>query len=196
MTNAFGDTPRGRILAAAATLFRNNGFERTTVRDLATAVGIQSGSIFHHFRTKEEILREVMIEAIRFNTDRMVTALAQASSPQDRVLALIQSELQSINGETGEAMAVLFYEWRSLSDASQREILVLRERYERLWLECLKEAQDAGLINSGVDTFILRRFLTGAFSWSNFWFDPDGPLDIEGLALQGLRMVTQTMNPS
>lgn len=51
------DSARGKLLQTAAHLFRNKGFERTTVRDLASAVGIQSGSIFHHFKSKDEIDR-------------------------------------------------------------------------------------------------------------------------------------------
>ena len=54
------DSPRGRLLSAAAQLFREKGFDRTTVRDIAAAVGIQSGSIFHHFKSKEDILYSVM----------------------------------------------------------------------------------------------------------------------------------------
>ncbi|NPU90741.1 MAG: TetR/AcrR family transcriptional regulator [Gammaproteobacteria bacterium] len=188
LANGMDDSPRGRLLAAAAHLFRTKGFERTTVRDLAQAVGIQSGSIFHHFKSKEEILRCVMEEVIHFNTDRMKAALMQAQSPRDKLLALIRSELVSINGETGEAMAVLIYEWRSLSEESQRFILTLREHYEQLWLTVLNEAKAAGLIPSHVDTFVLRRFLTGALSWSNYWYKPNGPLTIDQLAEQALSL--------
>lgn len=188
LANGMDDSPRGRLLAAAAHLFRTKGFERTTVRDLAQAVGIQSGSIFHHFKSKEEILRCVMEEVIHFNTDRMKAALMQAQSPRDKLLALIRSELVSINGETGEAMAVLIYEWRSLSEESQRFILTLREHYEQLWLTVLNEAKAAGLIPSHVDTFVLRRFLTGALSWSNYWYKPNGPLTIDQLAEQTLSL--------
>lgn len=188
LANGMDDSPRGRLLAAAAHLFRTKGFERTTVRDLAQAVGIQSGSIFHHFKSKEEILRCVMEEVIHFNTDRMKAALMQAHSPREKLLALIRSELVSINGETGEAMAVLIYEWRSLAEESQRFILTLREHYEQLWLTVLNEAKAAGLIPAHVDTFILRRFLTGALSWSNYWYKPDGPLTIDQLAEQALAL--------
>lgn len=188
LANGMDDSPRGRLLAAAAHLFRTKGFERTTVRDLAQAVGIQSGSIFHHFKSKEEILRCVMEEVIHFNTDRMKSALLQAQNPREKLLALIRAELISINGETGEAMAVLIYEWRSLNEESQRFILTLREHYEQLWLTVLNEAKVAGLIPAHVDTFILRRFLTGALSWSNYWYNPDGPLKIDQLAEQALAL--------
>ena len=50
--NGIDDSPRGRLLSAAAHLFRDKGFDRTTVRDIAASVGIQSGSIFHHFKSK------------------------------------------------------------------------------------------------------------------------------------------------
>ena len=188
LANGMDDSPRGRLLAAAAHLFRTKGFERTTVRDLAQAVGIQSGSIFHHFKSKEEILCCVMEEVIQFNTDRMKSALLQARSPRDKLLALIGAELTSINGETGEAMAVLIFEWRSLNEDSQRFILTLREHYEHLWLTVLNEAKAGGLIPAHVDTFILRRFLAGALSWSNFWYNPAGSLKIDQLAEQALAL--------
>src|SRR5690606_13334419 len=110
------DSARGKLLQMAAHLFRSKGFERTTVRDLASAVGIQSGSIFHHFKSKDEILRSVMEETVRYNTALMQAALSEATTVREQVLALIRCELQSIMGGTGEAMAVLVYEWRSLSD--------------------------------------------------------------------------------
>ena len=174
------ESPRGRLLRQAAHLFRDKGYERTTVRDLAAAVGIQSGSIFHHFRTKEEILKAVMTEAILVNTGRMRSRLASAGSTRDAVRVLVQCELESINGETGEAMAVLVYEWRSLSEASQTEILKLREVYEGIWLETLTRARDEGLVEA--EPFILRRFLTGALSWTITWFRPEGDMTIEDLA--------------
>ncbi len=92
------DSARGKLLQVAAHLFRNKGYERTTVRDLAGAVGIQSGSIFHHFKSKDEILRAVMEETIRYNTALMHAALADAGNVRERVLALIRCELQSIMG--------------------------------------------------------------------------------------------------
>src|SRR5690606_22713624 len=181
------DSARGKLLQTAAHLFRSKGYERTTVRDLASAVGIQSGSIFHHFKSKDEILRSVMEETILYNTALMRAALADAQSLRERVLALIRCELQSIMGGTGEAMAVLVFEWRSLSAEGQRYILELRDVYEQLWLEVLGEAKAAGYFKA--DPFILRRFLTGALSWTTTWFRPDGPMSLDQLAEEALSLV-------
>jgi|SRR5690554_64047 len=178
---------RGRLLAKAAHLFKEKGYERTTVRDIAREVGIQSGSIFHHFRSKEDILYAVMEETILFNTQRMQAAVAAAKTPKEKVLALIRCELESVLGVTGEAMAVLVYEWRSLSEENQRSILKLRDVYENIWLEALNEAKAEGLVPA--DTFIARRFLTGALSWTVTWYRPDGNLSLDDLAREALQLV-------
>ncbi|KAF0865555.1 TetR/AcrR family transcriptional regulator [Pseudomonas sp. LD120] len=181
------DSARGKLLQTAAHLFRNKGYERTTVRDLASAVGIQSGSIFHHFKSKDDILRAVMQETIHYNTALMRAELAEAGSVRERVLALIRCELQSIMGGSGEAMAVLVYEWRSLSPEGQAEVLALRDLYEQIWLQVLGEAKAAGFIKG--DVFITRRFLTGALSWTTTWFRAEGSMTLEQLAQEALLLV-------
>ncbi|WP_369602754.1 TetR/AcrR family transcriptional regulator [Hahella sp. SMD15-11] len=181
------NSPRGRLLAQAAHLFKTRGYERTTVRDLAAAVGIQSGSIFHHFRTKEDILYAIMEETIHYITARMKAALAEAGDPAAQVRALIRCELESIHGETSEAMTVLVYEWRSLSEARQARILKMRDEYEQLWLDALSAAREAGYLDA--DVWVLRRFLTGALSWTVFWYKPGGSMSLDDLADQALKMV-------
>lgn len=179
---------RGRLLKEAARLFRDKGYERTTVRDLAAAVGIQSGSLFHHFRTKEEILKAVMVETIRLNTALMQAAADAAHSARQKLRALVRAELESINGQTGEAMAVLVFEWRSLSDTSQAEVLELREIYEGLWINVLKSLQDEGVL--AADPFVVRRMLTGALSWTVTWYKPErGGLTLDGLTDEVMAMM-------
>lgn len=181
------DTPRGKVLSAAGRLFRERGYERTTVRDIAAAVGIQSGSLFHHFASKEDILKAVMIDVIRFNTERMTAALAAARDPQARLRALIACELESIVGDTREAMAVLVHCWDSLSKDRQVEVLALRKVYEALWLDALQDAAKHALIR--VDPFVLRRLIAGMISWSNTWFDPRGPMSFDELVDTVLQLV-------
>lgn len=178
---------RGRLLREAARLFREKGYERTTVRDLAAAVGIQSGSLFHHFRTKEEILKAVMVETIRLNTALMQAAMDAADTPRAKLRALIRAELESINGQTGEAMAVLVFEWRSLSTEAQAEVLELRDIYETLWLDVLETVKKEGSL--AADPFVVRRMLTGALSWTVTWYRPGGEMSLDGLTDQVMAMM-------
>jgi AcrR family transcriptional regulator len=180
------DSAKGRLLQAAATLFKEKGYERTTVRDLGKAVGIQSGSLFHHYPNKEAILRAVMEETILLNTELMKTALAKNDKPEDKVLSLILCELESVLGETGAAMTVLVYEWRSLKDESQQHILKLRSIYENLWIAALSEAKEVGSVV--IDPFVLRRLLTGALSWTVNWYRQEGDMTIDQLAKMTLSL--------
>lgn len=178
---------KGRLMRAAAHLFKTKGYERTTVRELGAAVGIQSGSLFHHFKSKEDILLGVMEETIIINMARMHEALSQANSSENSLLALIQCELDSVHTDTGEAMSVLVYEWRSLKQDKQKYILQLRDEYETLWLNTIKQSIAEGKIDQ--DPFILRRLLAGAIGWTTTWYRPDGDLSLEALAVQTLKLV-------
>jgi AcrR family transcriptional regulator len=180
---------KGRLMRAAAHLFKTKGYERTTVRELGAAVGIQSGSLFHHFKSKEAILLCVMEETIIINIARMHEALKHADSATDRLLALITCELASIHTDTGEAMGVLVYEWRSLSQDKQKYILQLRDEYESLWLSTIEQGRTEGHIKH--DSFILRRLLTGAIGWTTTWYRPDGNLSLEELGKQTLMLAIQ-----
>lgn len=182
-------SPRGRLLDCTAQLFRQKGYERTTVRDIAAEVGIQSGSIFHHFATKEDILKAVMSEALVYFTQRLQEAIEAVTSPEEKLFACILSELEfTVADDTGAVMSVLITEWRCLSQEHQQTILKQRAAYEKLWMKVLNDAVSAQLIEG--DVFILRRMLAGGIHWTTTWFQPDGKMSIEELAQETLRMIS------
>ena len=176
--SAMDESPRGRILHAAGHLFVSQGFDKTTVRELAAQVGIQSGSLFHHFKSKDHLLEAVMVAVIELNTGRMLDALETETEPDARLRALIRCELESINGDTSEAMSLLVREWRALPTDAQARVLVLRDRYEQLFLDAI-DASACDLVS--IDPFILRRFIYGIDSVTGYWFNPGGPLSIDDL---------------
>ena len=77
-------SPRGVVLNTAARLFRRKGYLQTTVRDIGRETGILPGSIFHHYRSKDEILRTVMEESIVLNLGRLKRACLLYTSPSPR----------------------------------------------------------------------------------------------------------------
>ena len=72
---------REALIDAASHLFRSKGYERTSVRDLAQAVGMQSGSLFYHFRSKAEILEAVMAQGVGDITENARQALQHVQGP-------------------------------------------------------------------------------------------------------------------
>ena len=180
-------SPKGRLLGTAATLFRDRGFDKTTVRDLAKAIGIQSGSLFHHYPNKQEILKQVMQQAILLNIRRVDLALSLNHTIKDKLLALILCEFQALILDTSAHISVLVFEWRALNKENQTIMLELRDEYEQYWIDVLAQAQQQGMID--IDHHILRRLLNGAINWSLNWYKPNGDLSLEQLANMTLQMV-------
>lgn len=178
---------RMELVRAAAKLFRDQGYERTTVRDLGNAVGLQSGSLFYHFRTKEEILVAVMALGITATTEQLGEAIARARHPREKLSALFHVHLSSLLGDNQAALEVMLYEWRSVSATAKPGLIVLRDRYEALWQEVLDEAAAAGLVKQ--DTRLLRRTLLGSLHWSVQWYKSDGELSVDELAERMLALV-------
>lgn len=175
----FDDTPRGRLLLGAAYLFHKQGYAKTTVRELAQFIGIQSGSLFHHFKTKDDILAHVMEQTIVYNHACLESAIATSDHPEQQLKALIKAELEAISGDTGSAMAVLVYEWFSLSAENQKKLLKLRNDYEQIWLNVIQVLHDHGKIKH--DPFIWRRLIGGSIAWTVTWYKTEGKLSLDQL---------------
>lgn len=166
---------RIEVILTAGRLFRAYGYERTTVRELGRAVGLQSGSLFHHFRSKEEILVAVMNNGIQEVLDCGEQALARYAAPADRLAALFRVHMWSmLHGAGGDAMNALVYEWRSLSAPSQATVKRLSDRYEAMWQQVVGAAVDAGLLKG--DSRVIKRCVLGAMNLTVQWYRADGRL--------------------
>lgn len=175
----FDDSAKGRLLLGAAYLFHKQGYAKTTVRELAQFIGIQSGSLFHHFKTKDDILANVMEQTIIYNNMCMQSAIATSSDPEQQLKQLIRAELQAISGDTGAAMAVLVYEWFALSAENQQKLLKLRNEYEKIWLDVIKTLHQHNKVKH--DPFIVRRLMGGSIAWTVTWFNPEGQVSLDDL---------------
>ncbi len=173
---------RVELRAAAARLFRKVGYSRATVRDIAKAVGLQSGSIFYHFATKEEILEEVMSEGMRHFLDAAAAALRDEANPRRRLRALLVGHLKALHSRDSDELAVVLSEWRSLSPTSRRRIVKQRDEVDAAWNTVLAELAAAGELRG--DLNVVRLTILGALNWSVQWYDKRGKLSIEELAEQ------------
>lgn len=175
-------TRRAELRAAAARLFRKVGYSRATVRDIAKAVGLQSGSIFYHFTSKEEMLEEVMSEGMRHFLDAAAAALRDEGDPRRRLRALLVGHLKALHSRDSDELAVVLSEWRSLSPTSRRRIVKQRDEVDAAWNTVLAELAAAGQLRG--DLNVVRLTILGALNWSVQWYDKRGKLSIEELAEQ------------
>jgi AcrR family transcriptional regulator len=171
---------RDAILATAASRFRRQGFERTSVREIAQAMGMTSGSLFYHFASKEDLLVAIMEEGVRDIMQSVRDGLAGEARLPERLLSMVRSHLKALLGPRLDAMTVLLYEWRSLSPAAQARVMALRDAYDALWLAPISEAAALGLVDT--DVVLVRQTVLGALNWTAQWYRPGGRLDIDALA--------------
>jgi AcrR family transcriptional regulator len=174
-----------RLLAVAIDLFYEKGFERTTVRDIAARAGILSGSLFHHFRNKQEILFTAMATTTQGTGQSAEKAAEGVPDPVGKLRALILCELSHIHREGEHAAYVLVDEWRSLDPAYRQVVLDLRDAsYERCWLEALDECAAKGLL--ATKPKVARQLIRGATGGTKTWYRPDGELTLAALTEQFL----------
>ena len=133
---------RRELINAAARLFRRQGFAATSTRDIAAAVGMQSGSPFYHFKSKGALLYAVMDEGMRSAIERQQQALALALQRHERPAALlrelIRSHFEILLGPHSDFIPVMLYEWRSLNARQRQAIAKLKDQYEAAWVPLLQ----------------------------------------------------------
>jgi TetR/AcrR family transcriptional regulator, cholesterol catabolism regulator len=170
--------PRERILNVAAALFRQRGYKGTTVRDIAAEVGILSGSLFHHFQSKEEILLEIMRDAAFTICVRAEKTLEDVPAPLAQLRELVRLELDAIvGGARKDYHAVLFFEWRDLPEAAKPELTRMQKRYNRSWRQAAEACHAAGLLRCEPEAAVL--ILHGAVRGAMTWFRPGGRYSTE-----------------
>ena len=177
---------RKELVAIAARLFCNQGYESTTVRMLADAMGIKSGSLFHHFNDKQEILYAVIESGMLHAMEIARHTLLTAKTPRERLYVLARAHLSTLL-EDRDAHVVAIYEWRSLTQDSRDLLVKLRDAYETSWREVMNECHEAGLIKG--DQSLQRHMALGALNWTVQWYKPEGELSPDELAEELVAMV-------
>ena len=171
---------RADIVRASARLFREKGFAGTTVRDIANAVGMRSGSPFYHFGTKVDILVAVMEEGLRQGLEETRAVLARELPPRERLRALIAAHLHTIHGPGSDFIPVLLYDWRSLPEAHRKQIVAWRDQYDAAWQRALEDLHREGTL--AADPKLARLFIFGAVNFSALWYRPGGGLTLSQVA--------------
>ncbi|WP_291982815.1 TetR/AcrR family transcriptional regulator [Candidatus Accumulibacter sp. ACC005] len=170
---------RAELLRAAARLFVEKGFDATTTRDIADAVGMRSGSPFYHFRSKQELLKTAMVEGLDAGYTRLLAAIDGVSEPEQRLRILVRTHLGTLlEGECPAPM--LLGETRALDAAAHAEIAAAFDRYQAPWQATLDELAQAGKIPSAASP--VRLLLFGMLNWSKHWYRADGKLSLDEVA--------------
>jgi len=161
---------RQELLNAAARLFRRKGFDATTTRDIAAAVGMHAGSPFYHFKSKGALLYTVMEEGMRAALARQAQALQPGTDPAASLRRLVRSHFDTLHGPGRDFIPVMLYESRSLNARQRAAIARLQRDYEAAWVPVLEALAGSGQLKA--DVALARLLIFGALNWSVQWFNP------------------------
>ncbi|CUB01204.1 transcriptional regulator, TetR family [Comamonas thiooxydans] len=180
---------RGELVKVAAQLFRQRGFHGTSTRDIAAAAGMQSGSIFYFFESKEAILHAVMQDGMTqaaVSQDAALQALGARANGVERLSALVRNHLQIMVGGESDFIPVMLYEWRLLSDAQRMEVSAQKDAYEAQWMPALQALHRTGKLKARPE--IARLLIFGALNWTAQWFTEGRGLTLDELTEQALAL--------
>ena len=181
---------KGDLIAAAAKLFRQKGFDATSTRDIAAAVGMRSGSPFYHFKSKGDLLYAVMAEGMRSAIKKQqVTlqnthiSLSNKDQPRQEIRrllhVLILNHFEVLLNPESDFIPVMLYEWRSLTPLQQSTMATLQREYEAVWLPVLEALFASGQLKCPVK--LARLLIFGALNWSVQWFEAKKEADLDDL---------------
>ena len=134
---AHADSRLPQILDAAARLFCTQGYQGTTMRDIAQAVGILPGSLYCHFATKDDLLAAVYMRGVAQICEAVSTAIARHAEPWQRLEAACVAHLQSILRDDDYARVVVRVRPTDVPAVALR-LIDERNRYEAIWLSLVK----------------------------------------------------------
>lgn len=170
------------LIGEAARLFGNKGYENTSMRDIAAAVGILPGSLYHHFPSKEELFTAVYSFAVSQSLDAVETALAGRMDPWTRLEAASIAHMQGLLDKNRFAAVLVSH---PLADRLPEAVITLRDRYEAVFKDLIAELP----LPAGTDRRIFRLGLLGAMNWAISWYRPGGetPASIARKLLSAVR---------
>jgi TetR/AcrR family transcriptional regulator, cholesterol catabolism regulator len=168
------------LLDVATQLIGEVGYERTTVREIAKRLGVQSGSLYSHISSKNELLEEIVQRVGLEFIARAEAAVEQNGDPEARLRGFVVQHLTVLH-EYQAAVSVYFNEWKKLDDEAKRSIVKLRRRYEMLLAGIIEDGIESGMLRT-VDVRSAVLVIISVVNWTYQWYRPGGPLSPAELA--------------
>lgn len=172
---------RERVLTAAAELFRQQGFERTTLKEIAHACNMLPGSLHYRYPSKESLLIDMMRLAMHRVMEATIGAAAGVADPIEQMRRTLTAHLKTVVGGSDTVYALLF-DWRALQGEAREELIVLRDSYEAQWMMMLRHLRKQGLVREDIDLRLLRLVALGAINWVSTWYRADGLYSLDQIA--------------
>lgn len=182
---------REDILWAAAEVLRHNGYEATTMKDIAAQVNLTAASLYHHFKNKDFLLLNVLELGLELTIAKIEPITQSNLTPTQKLEDIIRSHILSVTNNTAVGAAMVF-EIRALLNATtsskngnhtnddefierRNQFFERRDYFESLFRNTIKEGIAAHEFRQ-VDHAIVAKAILGAHNWVGVWFKEGGRL--------------------
>jgi TetR/AcrR family transcriptional regulator, cholesterol catabolism regulator len=176
--------PRQEILRTAARLFQEQGYDATSMNDVAAALKLSKGGLYHHFQSKDEILFHIMSHAMDITEERVINAARRIEGPEERLRTLIRLHIEVVLSEEDREITVMLHENHPLPPALRRKINGRKKDYVHFMENLIADVQRLRGSSSQVTPRAAAFALLGMINWIYQWHKPDGTLTGEALARQ------------
>jgi AcrR family transcriptional regulator len=180
---------RDHLVALSAELFAEKGFRATTVREIADAAGILSGSLYHHFSSKESIADEILSRFLDEVLADYRAAIATGGTPREVLEAIARTGFSSLERHRA-AIMMLQNDWNYFREHSQFGYLkTTLDEVERIWIGELKRGVKDGSFRADLDAKLTYRLFRDTIWVAVRWYRPGGRLGTKQLADQFSRIL-------
>jgi TetR/AcrR family transcriptional regulator, cholesterol catabolism regulator len=185
--------PREAIMDAAMHLFGKQGYSGTSMRDIASAVGVLPGSLYAHIASKEALLVDIVEDGINRFLAAVRPHVDSRATPAEKLRAMVIAHV-AVVADNPERSLVVFHQWRFLGDSNIQAAIGKRRDYEQAFIGVIEEGMKAGTFRANLNRRIAVLTILGALNWTPEWLSPEGslsPVDVGGLIADTLLMGVQ-----
>ena len=176
--------PRQEILRTSARLFQQQGYDATSMNDVAAALKLSKGGLYHHFQSKEEILFNLMNHAMDITEERVLKPAKAVPDPVERLRTLIRLHIGVVLSERDREITVMLHENHPLSPMLRKRINMRKKDYihfvENLVTEVHRLRGSKGTVTPRAAAFAML----GMINWIYQWYRPEGALQEDALVKQ------------
>jgi len=175
---------RQEILRAAARLFHKQGYDATSMSDVAAALKLSKGGLYHHFRSKDEILFNLMEHAMEITQERVIHPVLGITNPEERLRTLIRRHVELVLSPRDREITVMLHENHPLPPGLRKRINRRKKDYVHFVESLVAEVQCMRQCKRVVTPRAAAFALLGMINWIYQWHRPEGTLQAEQLARQ------------
>ncbi len=170
---------RIEILRRATEVFERKGVPNTSIEDIASAVGFKREAIYYYFKSKDEILIEIILPTSASLLANLRHILRADMPSVEKLRAAIRGQLGAFNPSYLE-MTVALREDHFHKDAARLpELRKVWKEYSTAWTELIVQGQERGEFKAGLQPKVVAFGILGMCNWVSRWFHPGGPVTID-----------------